>query len=139
MPVGPSGDDPLGGVEQVGQALLDVEPADTTAPGPRRGDADRRPGQRRGPVERRGIDPVGDDGQSLGAQAHDLAAEPLHPAGDADRAGRQPHREPVERAVPALLVLGDAQAAEHPGGSGQRRGQPRGHIGMKQEALHQPR
>ena len=139
VPVGSSGDDPLGGVEQVGQALLDVEPADTQRKVRAGGDADRCAGQRRGLVQRREIDPVGDDGQPLGTQAHDLAAEPLHPARDADRAGRQPHREPVQCAVPTLLVLGDAQAAEQPGGSGQRRGQPRGHIGMEEEALHQPR
>ena len=69
----------------------------------------------------------------------DVAAEPQHAVRDADRAGRQRRRQTIEDQVPVFLMLGDAEAANHPRRTGPRGRQPCRQVRMEHEALHQLR
>ncbi len=140
VPVGPRGDHPLGGGEQVGSPFwTSSRPTASARRAPlRHADRRARPGLRRGRTGA-GVDAVGDHGQAVRGDPAHVAAEPHHPVRDADRAGRQPS---VSRSSVKCQRFWRSATRRPPttqGDPGQRRGQPRRHVGVEQEALHQLR
>ena len=127
-------------LEQVGKPFCGSS-RPTPGPGGRLGDADRlatRHGEARS--NGLGVDAVGDHGQAVGVQPGTFSAESANPP-----PRRRPSR-PTAGAVSAVERPGASASGARPRG-GRRQptgglpqgGQPRRHVGVEQEALHQRR